>query len=121
MSKVAVADRASMLGWWQSATPTARRALVAASLGWMLDSFDVMLYALVLTALMRDLGMDAPTAGLLGSVTLVASAAGGMLFGVIADRFGRTRALIGSIVVYSIFTAMCGFAQTVVQLGRCSA
>jgi MFS family permease len=82
----------------------------------MLDSFDVMLYALVLTALMRDLGMDAPTAGLLGSVTLVASAAGGMLFGVIADRFGRTRALMGSIVVYSIFTAMCGFAQTVAQL-----
>ena len=105
-----------MLGWWQSATPTAKRALVAASLGWMLDSFDVMLYALVLTALMRDLGMDAPTAGLLGSVTLVASAAGGMLFGVIADRFGRTRALMGSIVVYSIFTAMCGFAQTVTQL-----
>src|SRR3989442_11571484 len=116
MSRVAVADRAAMLGWWQSATPAAKRALVAASLGWMLDSFDVMLYALVLTALMRDLGMDAPTAGLLGSVTLVASAAGGMLFGVIADRFGRTRALMGSIVVYSIFTAMCGFAQTVMQL-----
>ena len=57
-----------MLGWWQSATPAAKRALVAASLGWMLDSFDVMLYALVLTALMRDLGMDAPTAGLLGAV-----------------------------------------------------
>lgn len=117
MSRVAsVADRDAMVGWWHSATPAARRALVAASLGWMLDSFDVMLYALVLTALMRDLGMDAPTAGLLGSVTLVASAAGGMLFGVIADRFGRTRALMGSIIVYSIFTAMCGFAQTVAQL-----
>jgi MFS family permease len=116
MARVAVADRAAVVGWWQSATPTARRALVAASLGWMLDSFDVMLYALVLTTLMRDLNMDAPTAGLLGSVTLVASAAGGMLFGVIADRFGRTRALMGSIVVYSIFTAMCGFAQTVAQL-----
>ena len=116
MNLASVADRGAVLGWWQSATPTAKRALVAASLGWMLDSFDVMLYALVLTALMRDLGMDAPTAGLLGSVTLVASAAGGMLFGVIADRFGRTRALMGSIVVYSIFTAMCGFAQTVAQL-----
>jgi MFS family permease len=116
MNVASVADRASMVGWWSSAPPAARRALVAASLGWMLDSFDVMLYALVLTALMRDLGMDAPTAGLLGSATLVASAAGGMLFGVIADRFGRTRALMGSIVVYSIFTAMCGFAQTVTQL-----
>jgi MFS family permease len=116
MNVASVADRGAMLGWWQSATPAARRALVAASLGWMLDSFDVMLYALVLTALMRELGMSAATAGLLGSVTLVASAAGGMLFGVIADRFGRTRALMGSIVVYSIFTALCGVAQTVTQL-----
>ncbi len=104
------------LAWWRAAAPDAKRALVAASLGWMLDSFDVMLYALVLASLMSDLGMTAPTAGLLGSVTLVASAAGGMLFGVIADRFGRTRALMGSILIYSVFTAMCGLAQNVSQL-----
>ncbi|MEW5980739.1 MAG: MFS transporter [Acidobacteriota bacterium] len=105
-----------MFGWWREGTPEARRALAAGFLGWMLDSFDVMLYALVLAALMRDLGMDKPTAGLLGSVTLVASAAGGLFFGVVADRLGRTRALIASILIYSAFTAACGFAQTVVQL-----
>jgi MFS family permease len=103
-------------GWWREASPDATRALLAASLGWMLDSFDVMLYALVLASLMSDLGIAAPTAGLLGSATLVASAAGGMLFGVIADRYGRTRALMGSILIYSIFTAMCGLAQNVTQL-----
>ena len=102
--------------WWREATPGARRALVAASLGWMLDSFDVMLYALVLAALIRDLGMSTATAGLLGSLTLIASAAGGLLFGVIADRYGRTRALIWSVLIYSVFTAACGFAQSVVQL-----
>ena len=105
-----------LLTWWRAGTPDAKRALVAASLGWMLDSFDVMLYALVLAALMRDLSMDAPTAGLLGSVTLLASAAGGLIFGVVADRFGRTRALMGSILIYSVFTAACGFAQTVWHL-----
>jgi len=52
----------------------------------------------------------------LGSITLVASAVGGIAFGVIADRFGRTRALIGSILIYSVFTAACGFAQSIVQL-----
>jgi MFS family permease len=103
-------------GWWGSAPPEAKRALVAAGLGWMLDAFDVMLYALVLAALMTDLEITKPMAGLLGSVTLVASAAGGLLFGVIADRYGRTRALVGSILIYSIFTAACGFAQTLVQL-----
>jgi MFS family permease len=82
----------------------------------MLDSFDVMLYAMVLAYLMKDLGMAKSTAGLLGSLTLVASAAGGIVFGVIADRFGRTRALRASILIYSIFTALCGLSQTVVHL-----
>jgi hypothetical protein len=62
-----------LFSWWHAGTPESKRALVAASLGWMLDSFDVMLYALVIVALMRDLSMDAPTAGLLGSGTLLAS------------------------------------------------
>lgn len=116
MSVAVAAPTEGLLSWWHAGTPEAKRALVAASLGWMLDSFDVMLYALVLTALMRDLSMDAPTAGLLGSITLLASAAGGLIFGVIADRFGRTRALMWSILIYSVFTAACGFAQTVWHL-----
>jgi MFS family permease len=82
----------------------------------MLDSFDVMLYALVLAALIGDLEMSTTTAGLLGSLTLVASAAGGLLFGALADRYGRTRALVWSVLIYSVFTAACGFAQSVTQL-----
>ncbi|MFP5379987.1 MAG: MFS transporter [Vicinamibacteria bacterium] len=82
----------------------------------MLDAFDVMLYALVLSALMSDLQLSKDLAGLLGSVTLVASAVGGVMFGVLADRLGRTRALMLSILVYSLFTAACGLAQTALQL-----
>jgi MFS family permease len=115
------ASDAGMFGWWREATPAAKRALVAASLGWMLDSFDVMLYSLVLASLMADLGMTPTTAGLLGSVTLLASAAGGMIFGLIADAYGRTRALMGSILIYSLFTAACGLAQSVWQLAVCRA
>jgi len=109
-------DTSGLFGWWRAGTPEGRRALVAGSLGWMLDSFDVMLYALVLATLMQDLEMSKATAGVLGSITLVASAVGGIAFGIIADRYGRTRALIGSILIYSVFTAACGFAQTIVQL-----
>lgn len=105
-----------MFAWWREADQPARRAFVAASLGWMLDSFDVMLYALVLVAVRQDLGMDASTAGSLQSLTLVASAVGGLLFGVLADKWGRTRALMLSVLLYSVFTAACGFAQTVAQL-----
>jgi len=102
--------------WWKEASPDARRALVAAAFGWLLDSFDVMLWAMVLAALMLDLGLTKPTAGLLGSLTLVASAVGGLVFGMAADRFGRRRALMASILIYSVFTAACGLATGVVML-----
>jgi MFS family permease len=106
----------SLFGWWRAGTAEARRALVAAALGWMLDSFDVMLYALLLASIMPELGMSKEVAGLVGSAMLIASAAGGVLFGFVADRYGRTRALMASVLTYSIFTAACGFAHTIAQL-----
>jgi len=109
-------SREGLLGWWHHATPPARRALVAAAMGWMLDAFDVMLYSMVLSSLVPALGMTTGTAGLLGSLTLVASAVGGLVFGVVADRYGRTRALVASILIYSVFTFACGLSQNVLQL-----
>jgi MFS family permease len=102
--------------WYREADSTARRALIAASLGWMLDSFDVNLYALVLPKLMTGLGIDRTTAGTLQSFTLLAAAAGGLTFGLLADRWGRTRALMASVLLYSVFTAACGFANSAFQL-----
>ena len=104
------------LAWLWNAPKDAKKALGAASLGWMLDSFDVMLYSLVLAALMTDLGLAKAEAGILGSITLVAAAIGGLAFGHIADRFGRTRAMMTSILIYATFTAACGFAQNFMQL-----
>src|SRR5262245_11987190 len=99
-----------MFGWWRSASVDARRALLAAAFGWMLDAFDVMLFALVLPAVSADLGLTKIEGGLLGSVMLIAGAAGGVGFGWFADRFGRTRALMLSVTLYSVFTAACGFS-----------
>jgi len=93
-----------------------RRALVASALGWMLDGMDVTLYSMVLPRLMREFQLSTSQAGFLASVTLVASAVGGILFGVLADRFGRRFALMTSIAVYSVFTAACGLSHSVVEL-----
>jgi MFS family permease len=82
----------------------------------MLDGMDVMLYSFVLAYLMGEFGMSKSTGGLLNSLTLGASAVGGLFFGVLADRFGRTRALMGSILVYSISSAACGFSRSIPQL-----
>jgi MFS family permease len=102
--------------WPAHVTDTERRSLVAGGLGWMLDAMDVMLYSMVLAHLMRDLGMDKATAGLLNSLTLLASAIGGLFFGILADRVGRTRALMLSILVYSLASGACGLSTTIIQL-----
>lgn len=97
-------------------SPAQQHTLVAAALGWMLDSFDAMLYALVLAHLMRDLGMSKATSGLLYTFTLLASGIGGVLFGFIADRVGRKRALMLSILTYSICSFASGLATSVLML-----
>ena len=97
-------------------TPTQRRTLIAASLGWMLDAFDAMLYALVVAYVMRDFGMSKGTAGLLNTLTLLASGIGGVAFGFIADHIGRKRALMLSILTYSICSFASGLSTSVLML-----
>ena len=101
---------------WSQTTPAQRSTLLAASLGWLLDAFDVMLYSIVLATLIRQFGLTKTTAGLLNTLTLVASALGSYLFGWLADRYGRRRMLSASILSYSLFTFLCGFSTSVTML-----
>ena len=103
--------------WLTGATGAQKRALLTTSLGWLLDSMDMMLFSLVLVDIQRDLHMSAAISGLLMSLSLISAAIGGIFFGWFADKLGRTRALIASMLIYSIFTACCGLAHSVVQLG----
>jgi MFS family permease len=101
---------------FSTTTVDQRRTLLAASLGWMLDAFDAMLYALVLTHIMRDLSMSKATSGFLATLTLLASGIGGILFGFIADRIGRKRALMLSILTYSVCSFASGLATSILIL-----
>ena len=105
--------------WLTEASGEQKRTLLAASLGWMLDSMDVMIYALVLGAVQREMHLSAAMSGAMMSATLISAAAGGIGFGWFADRFGRVRALTWSILGYSFATAMCGFTHTAWQLMVC--
>ena len=109
----------AITGWLVQSSPEQRRALLAASLGWMLDSMDVMIYALVLGQVQHELNLTASQSGAMMSATLVAAAVGGLAFGWFADRFGRVRALSLSVLGYSIATALCGFTHTAFELMVC--
>ena len=106
----------SPFAWPRDISSAERKSLLAGGLGWMLDAMDVMLYSFVLAYLMSEFGMDKATGGLLNSLTLIASAIGGFLFGILADRIGRTRALMGSILMYSVSSAACGLSHSIPQL-----
>ncbi len=109
----------AVYGWLAEASAEQKRTLVAASLGWMLDSMDVMLYAFVLGEVQREMHLCAAASGAMMSATLIAAAVGGIGFGWFADRFGRVRALTFSMLIYSLATALCGLTQTAAQLMIC--
>jgi MFS family permease len=102
--------------WYRSVTPLQWRTLAAAGLGWLLDAMDVMLYAFALNAIRAEFSLSAAAAGALASVTLLTSAFGGILFGVLADRYGRAHALTWSILTYSVFTALTATAHSLPAL-----
>ena len=101
------------------ATVDQKRSLAAAFLGYMLDAMDVMLYAFVLGQIQREMHFSSAVSGAMMSATLVAAALGGVAFGWVADRFGRTRALTGSVLIYSVATAACGLTHTALELVLC--
>ncbi|WP_029920805.1 MFS transporter [Nevskia soli] len=98
----------------------------AAWTGWTLDGMDSFIYALVLSPALTELlpksGMDGSPAnvGLVGSILFALFLVGwglAFIWGPIADRFGRTRVLAASVVVYAVFTGAAALSQNVWQLG----
>lgn len=92
------------------------KSLAAAMAGWMLDSMDFLLFTFAIRAIQRDFELAAGSMGLLMSVALFASAAGGIVFGRLADRVGRVRAMTWSIVLYSVATGGLATSQTFAML-----
>ena len=102
--------------WYKDITTEQWRALAAAKLGWMLDAMDFLLYVMAIGQLRAYFGFDDSIAGLLGTVTLVTSAIGGIVFGIVADRAGRTRALMATIIIFSVCSLGAATSQTLWQL-----
>ena len=100
----------------RSAPRSAWKALIAAQLGWMLDSMDFLLFTFALRAIQREFQLDSATMGLMTSVALVAAALGGIAFGRLADRIGRVAAMTLTMVIYSAATAGLATATAAWQL-----
>jgi MFS family permease len=98
-------------------TSAQKRTLIAAAMGWGLDGFDVLLYSNVQVYVMAALGIHSKAiAGLPNAFMLLASGFGGVLFGFIADRVGRTKALMLSILTYSVCSLGSGLSTSLIVL-----
>src|SRR3954464_15346618 len=90
---------------------TARKALAAATIGYAIDGFDLLILGFMLRAISADLHLTPPQAGSLVTWTLVGAVAGGILFGMLSDYYGRVRVLTWTILLFAVFTGLCAFAQ----------
>ncbi|MFT7838218.1 MFS transporter [Saccharothrix sp. BKS2] len=102
----------SPFAWFHSLGAKGKRAFAGAFGGFGLDAYDFQVLPLSLFAITAYFGISQAQAGLLNTVTLVVSALGGAIAGVLADRIGRVRTLMITVITYAVFTVACGFATS---------
>jgi SHS family lactate transporter-like MFS transporter len=95
----------------QTAIPTDHRAaLLAGFLGWTLDAFDFFLVVMCLTAIQAEFKTDDQHMALTLAVTLAFRPVGALIFGLLADRYGRRLPLIIDLIFYSVVEVLSGLA-----------
>ena len=95
----------------QTAIPTDHRAaLFAGFLGWTLDAFDFFLVVMCLTAIQAEFKTDDQHMALTLAITLAFRPVGALIFGLLADRYGRRLPLIIDLIFYSVVEVLSGLA-----------
>ena len=105
-----------MFGWYKHTTPSEKRAFWSCKIGYGLDAMDTQFLSFVIPTLIATWGLSKGEAGLIGTVTLLTSALGGWVAGILSDRIGRVKTLQITILWFAFFTLVCAFAQNYTQL-----
>jgi MFS family permease len=107
---------ASPFQWYREASTRVRRVFWTCSVAWGLDAMDALVYQYLIPVLVAVFGMTLAQAGAIASANYFASAIGGWLGGWLCDRYGRARILQLTILWFSVFSFLSGFANTYEQL-----
>jgi MFS family permease len=87
------------------------KALIGSALGYAMDGFDLLILGFMLRLISTDLSLNPAEGASLVTATLIGAVIGGIVFGMLSDRIGRVRVLTYTIVVFAVFTGLCGFAR----------
>jgi MFS family permease len=107
---------ASPFAWYHESTARVKRVFWTCSAAWALDSMDALVYSFMIPTLMVAFGMSLLEAQTINTANFISAAIGGWVGGLLCDRFGRARLLQITILWFSIFSFLSGFAQNYEQL-----
>jgi SHS family lactate transporter-like MFS transporter len=105
-----------LLDTWKSLDRRQRSAFTASVLGWALDAFDFFLMVFILRAVAAEFGTDVKSVALGITLTLAMRPLGALVFGMLADRYGRRPVLMVDILLFSALELASAFAPTLVTL-----
>lgn len=92
------------------------KVMWASIIGYAMDGLDVLILSFAMAAIVSEFGLTLGEGGLIATYTLIGTVLGGYLFGIFADYHGRVHTFSLTIIIFSIFTGACAFADNVTHL-----
>lgn len=90
--------------------------MVASVAGLTLEGMDIMFISFAMTMIIAEFNIDLATGGLISSITNVGMLLGGIVFGVLADKYGRVKVFTYTVILFAIGTALTGLATSIEQV-----
>ena len=85
-------------------------------IGYAMDGLDVLILSFAMAAIVSEFGLTLGEGGMIATYTLIGTVLGGYIFGIFADWWGRVHTFSLTIIIFSIFTGACAFADNAVHL-----
>ncbi len=95
---------------------THRRIVALTFAAWIFDFYDLLLYSFLLVPVARELHLTPPQSSFALGMSLLMTAVGGIVFGVVGDRIGRRPTIALTVAIYGLGTLLCAFSHSLAEL-----